>query len=464
MLGDKKNFIFYDTETTGTNIDFDQIIQFAAILTDCDFNELDRINVRCRRLPWVIPSPSAMAITGVTPDKIDDKNLQLFPEMMDIIRDKLESWSPAIFIGYNSFQFDEPLLQRAFWQTLNPPYLTVTNGNARGDILPLVRAASRVTPHALSIPNIASGRPVFRLDRLAPLNGFSHANAHDAQGDVLAVIHITKRIASRAPALWNSFLNGTDRKFVSKLTQAVDPIFFAEPLKGGRPGWWGIAIGSDADQRSTKLVAKLTADWKDFFTKDRSVQEALITTPAFQMRRIKENMFPVAFSRPDAKELLGIAPSKREIEEAAFLGFPERKRHLLSLATQAKAPRVEPKALEQRIFENFPSENDEKVLRKFTSLPWPQRASLIRELEDPKLQQIAQRLIFLMAPNTLSEIDQDRVKQGIKDRLLGSHLDKTLWRTIDLARHELDELRKASHSEHVIQEIENWYSEIQSSL
>ncbi|SHL68298.1 Exonuclease [Roseovarius marisflavi] len=29
-------FIFYDTETTGTDTTFDQILQFAAILTDAD--------------------------------------------------------------------------------------------------------------------------------------------------------------------------------------------------------------------------------------------------------------------------------------------------------------------------------------------------------------------------------------------------------------------------------------------
>ena len=32
-------FIFYDTETTGTNSAFDQILQFAAIKTDADLNE-----------------------------------------------------------------------------------------------------------------------------------------------------------------------------------------------------------------------------------------------------------------------------------------------------------------------------------------------------------------------------------------------------------------------------------------
>jgi hypothetical protein len=46
-------FVFYDTETTGTDTTFDQILQFAAILTDGDFRELDRFEIRCRLMPHV---------------------------------------------------------------------------------------------------------------------------------------------------------------------------------------------------------------------------------------------------------------------------------------------------------------------------------------------------------------------------------------------------------------------------
>jgi exodeoxyribonuclease-1 len=31
-------YVFYDTETTGTDTTFDQILQFAALLTDADSN------------------------------------------------------------------------------------------------------------------------------------------------------------------------------------------------------------------------------------------------------------------------------------------------------------------------------------------------------------------------------------------------------------------------------------------
>jgi exodeoxyribonuclease-1 len=49
-------FVFYDTETTGTNPAFDQILQFGAIRTDDDLNELERFEIRCRLLPHVVPS------------------------------------------------------------------------------------------------------------------------------------------------------------------------------------------------------------------------------------------------------------------------------------------------------------------------------------------------------------------------------------------------------------------------
>ena len=139
------HFVFYDTETTGLSRDFDQILQFAAIRTDSDLNEIDRFDIRCRCLPWVVPAPIALLVTGIRPAQLIDRELPSFYEMMCAIRGKLVTWSPAIFLGYNTIRFDEPLLQRAFWQSLHPPYLTVTNGNARLDVLPL-----RISPRLRS--------------------------------------------------------------------------------------------------------------------------------------------------------------------------------------------------------------------------------------------------------------------------------------------------------------------------
>ena len=47
------SFVFNDTETTGLNINFSQIIQIGSILTSENFQEIDSIDDECKILPWV---------------------------------------------------------------------------------------------------------------------------------------------------------------------------------------------------------------------------------------------------------------------------------------------------------------------------------------------------------------------------------------------------------------------------
>jgi exodeoxyribonuclease-1 len=70
----KMPYVFYDTETTGLETAFDQILQFAAIKTDDDFLELDRVNIRSRLLPHIVPSPGALLVTKVTPATLIERH------------------------------------------------------------------------------------------------------------------------------------------------------------------------------------------------------------------------------------------------------------------------------------------------------------------------------------------------------------------------------------------------------
>ena len=96
------SFVFYDTETTGTERVFDQILQFAAIRTDEDLQEIERFNIRCRLLPHVVPSPGAMPVTGITVAQLLSSELPTHYAMMRAVNEKLLSWPPSLFIGYNS--------------------------------------------------------------------------------------------------------------------------------------------------------------------------------------------------------------------------------------------------------------------------------------------------------------------------------------------------------------------------
>jgi exodeoxyribonuclease-1 len=94
-------YVFYDTETTGTETALDQILQFAAIKSDDDFNELDRLNLRCRLLPHIVPSPGALRATTISPAILTDLALPSHYEMILQVRARLIEWSPATFIGFN---------------------------------------------------------------------------------------------------------------------------------------------------------------------------------------------------------------------------------------------------------------------------------------------------------------------------------------------------------------------------
>ncbi len=119
------SFVFYDCETTGTEPAFYQILQFAAIRTDADFNEVDRFEVRSRLLPRVVPSPGAMAITGMSIEDITNPTHPSHYQMVRAIHAKLSAWSPATFLGYNSIKFDEDLLRQALYQRSTRPILQI---------------------------------------------------------------------------------------------------------------------------------------------------------------------------------------------------------------------------------------------------------------------------------------------------------------------------------------------------
>ncbi len=169
-------FIFYDTETTGLTAGFDQILQFAAIITDDDLNTLDEVNLRCRLQPHVVPSPGALLITGMRPSDIEGTSRSHY-QMIREVRTFIERHTPAVIVGFNSIGYDEGMLRQAFYQTLNPVYLTNTDGNTRMDMLRVAHATSEYAPGALQVPVNDDGRPTFKLGLLAPANGLTHDEA-----------------------------------------------------------------------------------------------------------------------------------------------------------------------------------------------------------------------------------------------------------------------------------------------
>ena len=220
------SLIFYDTETTGVQPFFDQILQFAAIKTDPELKEVDRFEKRCRLSPHVIPSPGALRVNRVSVSRLTDPSLPTHYQMVRAIRAKLSLWSPSLFLGWNSIRFDEEIIRQAFYKTLHNPYLTNTNRNSRSD---LMRMAQACTLYAPSLMRSALQRetPVISSSSWNPSRvpiGFGAGSTHEAVRDVEAAIFVAKLIMENASRVWSTFMRFSKKATVVDFI-AQEPIF-----------------------------------------------------------------------------------------------------------------------------------------------------------------------------------------------------------------------------------------------
>ena len=82
---------------------------------------------------------------------------------------KDESANP-VFIGHNSIEFDESVLEYNLFNNLFFPYITRPN---RGDTLNLSRGMYSLNPTSMKIGSNEKGSQIFRLDVLAEIKRFA---------------------------------------------------------------------------------------------------------------------------------------------------------------------------------------------------------------------------------------------------------------------------------------------------
>lgn len=436
--------VFYDTETTGTDPFFDQILQFAAIKTDEQFNEIDRFEIRCQLLPHIVPHPMAMLVTGVTAEMLTDTSLPTHYEMMCAVKQKLEEWSPAVFIGYNSLRFDEAMLRSAFYQNLLPIYLTNTNGNGRTDALQLMQASTIFSPGALTIPLNEKGRPVFKLDQLAPANGFSHENAHDALADVEATIFMTKKAASAAPELWKRLRNAAEKRIVTDFIENTDAFLLTEFFYNKGYSRIVAPIGQHPVNSNTIFAVTLDDGFEALTTAQGSALEDLLVKTPRPVRRLKTNASPLITSLEAMEKYKTLdLPSLQNIEQRTSIlkTAPEIKSRIIDamLAIEGEYEENEEAAVEERIYDGFYSAADERRIQAFHQADWDQRARIASTFEDDRLKELGNRLIYYHAPETLSAGDRRAFEECIAARYATDELEPS-WLTPDAASKELGKI------------------------
>ena len=195
-------YLFYDLETTGLCESFDQVVRFAAIRTDANFNEIDQFEIDIKLRPDIVPSPYALIVTHLSIDDISQGTCE-YDALVKI--HKIFNTPNQINIGYNSLSFDNIMLRFGFYRNLLDPYShQYKNNTFRADAMCMNLIYYL---YKNDVIKWMESRPI-KLENINQENKYVDGASHDAMIDVKVMLSLCKVLHSYDDKMWNYLISG----------------------------------------------------------------------------------------------------------------------------------------------------------------------------------------------------------------------------------------------------------------
>ena len=463
------NLVFYDFETCSSNVSYGQIIQAAAVLVNDNFQELDRYEGRCKLSPGIIPEAMALIVNKTTPKILKETNLSHY-QMVRQMMEKFNQWKNSIFIGYNSINFDEEFLRRTLFKNLDYPYLTVTNGNERADLFGLARASHLYYPGCIKTPISDKNNPVFKLDKLAPMNGIKHKDAHSAISDVLATVEIAKLLSKTAPNVWKASMLTTSKDktlqiIKNELTFCTDFFYYGKSFP------FVLTFLCEHPQWGYPMCFDLKEDPNYYFKLEKTqLKKALNKTPKV-IRTIKHKKHPIIMNSKyginfEAYKKIGL----QKLQERARLirenkEFANKVSKILDEDLREKQDFESQEEIyaEESIYKKFTTKEDNAIMPSFHKADWKEKYLILQKFQDERLRYFGKKILYEESPSSLPKDEYDNIHKEVALRVLSSN--KENWNTIPRTYSEIDTLRNKFKDDaeklKMLNEINSYIEEIE---
>jgi exodeoxyribonuclease-1 len=467
-MNDNQFEIFYDTETTGPEPKFDQVLQYAAIRTDADFEELDTVDIRSQMSPHMLPTPGALKVTHVDPYEIARAPFTPYAYARHV-HGMLANWLTdglTDFSGWNIINYDEEIMRQMFWQNLMDPYLSSGKGKRRVDYLLMARALYARNPNIIDIPiNEETGKNNFKLENIATLNGFMGHNAHDALGDVRATIHMARLIRDVDPHLfYHAKLMGQ----AQTATQFVEDEKLFRILGGQmvNPGILDVVhITNQSDNPKAKVAWNLAVDPTPYLGLEPAEILKAMRKSGTPFRNVKCHKQPMIF--PMGWEFLQHAagteaPTPDLIDERANLVMEniDFQRNVQKAVDMKIEGYDAPVYLEEKIYSGFPSWADKTKMKNFhDAADWGRKLDIARSFEMKTLKELGLRLVWANAPEVLSDTHRNAITKAVNETRFTMDVDNAPWTTLGSFMKELAEWEEKMPGDEELANIRNWVEE-----
>ena len=431
-------YVFTDTETTGLDINFSQIIQVGSILTDESLTEESSQDIGCQLLPWVVPSPEAFLVHKKIESLQEDAMSHY--DMMKLLRNTWLDWSKgrnAVYITYNGHRFDEELFRRQFFWNLLPLYITNTLGASRLDMLSTLQLVANFFPNSLNLPLTEEGDVSMKLTDWSNANSIEIENAHDALADCVQMLELAKLILDKAKPVWQASLKGASKIGNLEILQADPFAMIGEVIRRKKFTYPVTFCGQNPKMNNEVAVADLyfDPDQLDELTDTELLEQIGNSGTAIRKLRINKSM-PVMPSDgiPNIKDYLDI-PYEQLVERARKIKDNVRLQTRISeLLASNQINYPPPKHLEQSVYTGFPSDADDLWMERFHTLPWEERSRVLDGFEDSRYKELAERLVCVNNPESVSSETLERYHNFINQRLYDKGPWPSLEKTLDKTR------------------------------
>ncbi len=463
------NLVFYDFETCSSNVSYGQIIQAAAVLVNDNFQELDRYEGRCKLNPGIVPEAMALLVNKTTPKMLKETNLSHYQMVRQLVN-KFKEWKNSIFIGYNSINFDEEFLRRTLFKNLEYPYLTNTNGNERGDLFSLARACHLYYPECIKTPISDKNNPVFKLEKLAPMNNIKHKDSHSAIGDVLATIEIAKLLSKKAPNVWKASLMTTNKDKTFELIKN-ELLFCTDFFYYGKSIPFILTFVCQHPQWGYPMCFDLKTDPAYYFNLSISALKKELNKKPKVVRTIKHKKHPIIMNSnyginfesykkigiKTLKERAKLLRSNKEFAKKVATILDEEAREKQELDSQLD---IYP---EESIYKKFATDHDSRLMPEFHKAEWKDKFSMLKKFKDERMEYFGKKILYEESPQSLPKEEYNSMHKEIASRILSTNDEN--WNTIPRTFSEIDTLRNKFKDDekklNALEEINSYIEEIQ---
>ena len=476
-----KTFFFYDLETSGFSPQNDRIMQFAGQRTDENLNRIgEPVNILIRLNDDVLPSPSALMVTKISPQKTVEEGYTEAEFAKMLVE---EYFTPdTVIVGYNNVRFDDVHIQHLLWRNFYPPYdWQWKDGRSRWDLLDVVRMIRALRPEGINWPfviNEGTGEKFAanKLELLTKENGILHENAHDAMSDVDGLIDVARLLKEKQPQIFDYLFRIRSKNEVQKLVNLENPkpfvytsgrfkvefekttvAFPIAPAKNQNVIVWDLRFSPEKfiDWSEDQILENITADFETRSSDDFEPIAAKILQynkcPAVAPMGVltEENRQRLKIDLAEIQKNLDVLRKNPHFAENLRSAF-ERRSEVFQDKSSAEKP-----APEARLFEGFVSKSDDIKIEAVRNSTDRELADFHPDFADERLTDLLLHYKARNFPKSLSSQEKE-----LWEEYRVENLQKMMPNFMKEFQEIANNQNLNSQEEYMLEEIKLWLENI----